>query len=211
MATYLRFASNATAGTMGSSSPSDREGLSDAALLEAIAGQRSQAAFRELFLRYAPRLKSHYLRSGQGAAQAEDLAQDVLLSVWHRADSYRPEQASVSTWIFRIARNRFIDVVRRQRYVQLEPHVLEAQEAVRQGVDDELANQQLGARVIAALDELSEEQAEVIRSSYFAHESASQIAARLRIPTGTVKSRLRAGMLHLQERLFGRSKPGGTP
>ena len=105
--------------------------------------------------------------------------------------------------------------MRRQRYVELEPHVLDAQDSGQAQLDDELANQQLGERVTAALSELSEEQAEVIRGSYFAHESASQIAARLQIPTGTVKSRLRAGLIHLQERLFAGSKAGsnrgGTP
>jgi RNA polymerase sigma factor (sigma-70 family) len=208
---YLALVSSATAGTMGSSSQSQQDAPSDAGLLDAIARERSQPAFQELFLRYAPRLKAHYMRSGQGEAQAEDLAQDVMLSVWHHADSYRPDMAAASTWIFRIARNRFIDVVRRQRYVELEPHVLDAQDMGRQGLDDDLATQQLGARVTAALSELSAEQAEVIRGSYFSHESASQIAARLKIPTGTVKSRLRAGLAHLQERIFVSAKPEARP
>ncbi|MFT3923116.1 MAG: sigma-70 family RNA polymerase sigma factor [Myxococcales bacterium] len=193
---------------MGASSPSEPEATSDAALLEAIGQSRSRTAFQELFRRYAPRLKAHYLRSGQGEAQAEDLAQDVLLSVWHHAASFRPELAAPSTWIFRIARNRFIDVVRRQRYVELEERVLDAQESAGEALDDALASLQLGAHVNAALEELSAEQAEVIRGSYFAHESASQIATRLGIPTGTVKSRLRAGLQHLQERLFARAKRG---
>jgi RNA polymerase sigma-70 factor (ECF subfamily) len=188
---------------MSSGSHPARDADSDAVLLQAIAERADRAAFQELFQRFAPRLKAHFLRSGQNQSTAEDLAQDVLLNVWHHAGSYRPELASVSTWIFRIARNRFIDVVRRQRYVALSPDQAEiAGDPPELGLDDALAQQQLNARVGQVLQELSAEQAEVIRGSYFSHESASQIAQRLNIPTGTVKSRLRAAMAHLQKRLF---------
>jgi RNA polymerase sigma-70 factor (ECF subfamily) len=188
---------------MDSGSHSRQEAESDAALLEAIAAQESRAAFQELFTRYVPRLKAHFMRSGQGGAQAEDLAQDVLLNVWHYAGSYRPELASVSTWIFRIARNRFIDVVRRQRYVELSPHTLDAPEHTAEGgtLDDALSQHELSERLNQAIEKLTPEQAEVIRGSYFAHESATQIAARLQIPTGTVKSRLRAALNQLQKSL----------
>jgi RNA polymerase sigma-70 factor (ECF subfamily) len=175
----------------------------DRALLEAITCDRSTPAFQELFARYAPRLKAHFMRGGQSAAQAEDLVQDVLISVWHHAGSYQPERAAVSTWLFRIARNRFIDVVRRERYVELEPELEEeARDGAPQQPDDLVADQQLSARVATALSGLSAEQAEVIRGSYYAHESASQIAARLQIPVGTVKSRLRAALGYLQQHLF---------
>jgi RNA polymerase sigma factor (sigma-70 family) len=191
----------------GSHSPS--EATSDAALLEAMARIQSQAAFHELFRRYAPKLKAHFLRAGAGAALAEDLVQDVLLNVWHHAESYRPEVASVPTWIFRIARNRYIDVVRRQRYVTLEPSMLDEPALGASGPEHDFSQQQLGARVQQAMGSLSKEQAEVIRGAYFAHESASEIATRLKIPTGTVKSRLRAALAHMQKSLFGSARGEG--
>jgi RNA polymerase sigma-70 factor, ECF subfamily len=180
---------------------------SDVALVQAIATSRDRAAFQQLFARYAPRLNAHFAQAGRSGAQAEDLVQDVMLSVWSHAESYRPELASVSTWIFRIARNRFIDVVRKRRHIAIEPEAAEALPDVEQDLDDSLATQQLSARVEVVLLELPAEQVEVVRASYFRHESASQTAARLGIPIGTVKSRLRAALSHLQRRVFDR---GGT-
>jgi RNA polymerase sigma-70 factor (ECF subfamily) len=181
---------------------------SDVALVQAIASARDRTAFQQLFARYAPRLKAHFAQAGRSGAQAEDLVQDVMLSVWSHAESYRPELASVSTWIFRIARNRFIDVVRKQRHIAIEPEAAEALPDAEYDLDDSLATQQLSARVEVVLLELPAEQVEVVRASYFRHESASQTAARLGIPIGTVKSRLRAALQHLQRRIF---DPGGTP
>jgi RNA polymerase sigma-70 factor (ECF subfamily) len=180
----------------------------DAALVQAIAaGDRE--AFAMLFERFAPRLEAHYGRSLRRDSQSEDLVQDVMLSVWRNAHSYRPEVAAVSTWLFRIARNRFIDVVRKQRFVGLdsdEPDALEPSE--NPGADHAVELQQLSARVEAALGELPRVQAEVVRGSYFAHESASEMAARLQIPIGTVKSRMRAAMAFLHRRVF---EGGGAP
>jgi RNA polymerase sigma-70 factor (ECF subfamily) len=174
----------------------------DVALVQAIAASRDRAAFQELFARYGPRLKAHFAQAGRSGAQAEDLVQDVMLSVWSHAASYRPELASVSTWIFRIARNRFIDVVRKRRHVAIEPEAAEAVPDAAFDLDDSLATQQLSARVEAVLRELPAEQIEVVRATYFQHETASQTAVRLSIPIGTVKSRLRAALQHLQRRVF---------
>jgi RNA polymerase sigma-70 factor (ECF subfamily) len=182
--------------------------LSDVALVQAIGCSRDRAAFQQLFARYAPRLKAHFGQAGRSGSQAEDLVQDVMLSVWSHAQTYRPEMASVSTWIFRIARNRFIDVVRKQRHIAIEPEVAEALPDQGRDLDDSLATQQLSARVEKVLLELPVEQVEVVRASYFQHESAAQTADRLGIPIGTVKSRLRAALLHLQRRVF---DVGGTP
>ena len=180
----------------------------DVALVQAIARDQDREAFALLFTRFAPRIKAHYARSLRSAAQSDDLVQDVMLSVWRNAESYRPEVASVSTWIFRIARNRFIDVVRKQRFVDIESddaEVLAGQS--ERAVDVALEVQQLSERVEQALGEMPQEQAEVVRGSYFAHESASEMAARLRIPIGTVKSRMRAAMAFLHKRVF----EGGQP
>jgi RNA polymerase sigma-70 factor (ECF subfamily) len=179
----------------------------DVELVQAIAGG-DKDAFATLFERYAPRLKAHYARSLKSSSQSDDLVQDVMLSVWRNAHHYRPEMASVSTWVFRIARNRFIDVVRKQRFVGLDGDESDALgPSDQQGADDTVEVQQLSARVEAALGELPSEQAEVVRGSYFAHETASEMAARLRIPIGTVKSRMRAAMAFLHRRVF----EGGAP
>jgi RNA polymerase sigma-70 factor (ECF subfamily) len=82
--------------------------------MRAIAEQRDREAFRRLFEHYAPRLKGMFVRMGHQAQVAEDLVQEVMLSVWRRADGYRPERAAVSTWLFTITKNRGIDQHRRR-------------------------------------------------------------------------------------------------
>ena len=170
----------------------------DAALLLAVASARDRAAFQALFSRYAPKLKAHFAQAGRSGQAAEDLVQEVMLSVWTHAGSYKPELASVSTWIFRIARNRFIDVVRKRRHISIEPEVADAMPGESLDIDDGLSALQLSERVDRAMTTLPSEQADVIRASYFQHESASQTASRLGIPIGTVKSRLRAALIQLQ-------------
>jgi RNA polymerase sigma-70 factor (ECF subfamily) len=178
----------------------------DADLVAAI-GAGDQAAFAALFARYAPRLKGHFMASAR-QGNVEDLVQDVMLSVWRNAHAYRPELASVSTWIFRIARNRFIDVVRKQRFVDMDGDDLDgAMPADAPGADETLAIHELSERVEVALGEMPREQAEVVRGSYFAHESATEMAERLRIPVGTVKSRMRAAMQFLHRRVLDREQP----
>lgn len=172
---------------------------SDATLLQAIGSARDREAFQLLFARYAPKLKAHFAQAGRSGVAAEDLVQEVMLSVWTHADGYNPQLASVSTWIFRIARNRFIDVVRKQRHIAIEPEAADAMPADELvSLDDDLSTRKLSERVDEAMSDLPREQADVVRASYFQHESASQTAARLGIPVGTVKSRLRAAIIHLQ-------------
>jgi RNA polymerase sigma-70 factor (ECF subfamily) len=170
----------------------------DAALVLAIGGARDRGAFQQLFARYAPKLKAHFAQAGRSGVAAEDLVQEVMLSVWTHAESYKPELASVSTWIFRIARNRFIDVVRKQRHIAIEPEHADTLPGENVSLEDGLSSLQLSARVDQAMHGLPVEQADVIRASYYQHESASQTAARLGIPIGTVKSRLRAAIIFLQ-------------
>ena len=180
---------------------------SDAELVLAIGTTRDREAFQLLFARYAPKLKAHFAQSGRSGVAAEDLVQEVMLSVWTHAGSYKPGLASVSTWIFRIARNRFIDVVRKQRHIAIEPEVSDSLPAESSDLDEDLSTQQLSLRVGAAMSSLPIEQAEVVRASYFQHESAAQTAARLGIPIGTVKSRLRAALTQLQRSVFTRGEP----
>ena len=81
--------------------------------VEAIALRKDKQAFAMLFAHFAPRVKGFLLSGGASPAQVDEIVQEVMLTVWRRAESYRPERAAVSTWIFTIARNRRIDRIRR--------------------------------------------------------------------------------------------------
>jgi len=186
------------------SDPASPEPLSPsrlADLVERVATERDRAAFLELFDHYAPRLKGFYRRRGMADAQAEDLVQDVMVSLWQRAGQYDRRQAGVSTWVFTIARNRQIDVLRRERRLELDADepALEPSEDPEPGAAYDA--EQAAERVRAAMAALPQEQAELVRISFYEEASHSAIAERLGLPLGTVKSRLRLALQKLRTAL----------
>jgi RNA polymerase sigma-70 factor (ECF subfamily) len=173
----------------------------DAVLLLAIAARRDRQAFGVLFARFAPRLKSWFMRAGTASDRAEDLAQETMLAVWRRSDSYDPARAGVATWIFTIARNQRIDALR--RLARPVPDAEDPSFAPPEPVapDAAFGASQDEQRIRAALAELSAEQAEVIRLAFYEDRPHSEIERTLGIPLGTVKSRLRLAMVRLRARL----------
>ena len=177
---------------------SNRLEQSDEDLL-AGAGAGDKDAFAALFARYAPRVKSYLIRLGAAAAAAEDLAQDAMVSVWRRAASYDRARAKPSTWVFVIARNAWIDRLRRER-VELAYRSENAPPEWREdeAPDDATVRHADEARVTDALQILSDEQRQVVRLSFFEDRPHSEIAERLSLPLGTVKSRLRLALVKLR-------------
>ena len=182
-----------------SSNPLSPGRLAD--LVERVANARDRAAFLELFDHYAPKLKGFYRRRGLGDAQAEDLVQDVMVAVWQRAAQYDRRQAGVSTWVFTIARNRQIDILRRERRPELDAH--EPALTPSEGPEPDAAYDasQSAERVRRALAGLPDEQAELVRISFYEEASHSAIAERMGLPLGTVKSRLRLALQKLRAAL----------
>jgi RNA polymerase sigma factor (sigma-70 family) len=171
-----------------------------AALLAAIAERQDHIASAKLFDRFAPRIET-YLRSlGAEQALAEDLTQEVMLVLWQRARLYDPTRATASTWIFRIARNRFIDSIRR-RPSEVEADVY----AIAVPADDDTERSfyltQLERHLRNALASLPSEQNQLIEQGYFRDKSQTALADEFDLPLGTVKSRQRLALDKLRRQL----------
>ena len=167
-----------------------------AALILAIAGRADREAFTQLFNHFAPRVKGYLMRLGASAVAAEELAQETLLMVWRKAGQYDPSRAGASTWIFTIARNLRIDALRRDRPAP--PAEDPADKRVEPLADTLVLAVERDGRVRKALQTLSREQAQIVELSFFSEEPHSVIAERLKLPLGTVKSRLRLAMARLR-------------
>lgn len=170
-------------------------------LVVQVALARDRAAFAALFDHFAPRLKAFLMRQGVAVGQAEDLAQEAMLTVWRKAHLFDPAKASAATWLFTIVRNLRIDAIRREKRPELDPADPMLSPPAETGADDGLAAAQNEDQLRAALKMLPADQAQVIEWSFFQDKPHSQIAAELNIPLGTVKSRLRLAMIRLRAAL----------
>lgn len=166
-------------------------------LIEAVALRRDREAFARLFEHFAPRLKAWLMRSGASAAAAEDFAQDAMLTVWRKADLFDARKARAATWIFTIARNRRLDMLRRDARALPMPEIDLAEDEVMRP-DDILVMADDARRVRDALSRLKPDQVEVLRLAFFMDSPHSEIARRLDLPLGTVKSRIRNAMIKLR-------------
>ncbi|WP_262690506.1 sigma-70 family RNA polymerase sigma factor [Kordiimonas aestuarii] len=170
-------------------------------LVGRIANSHDRAAFAELFAYYAPRLKSYLKALGLGDEKAEDLAQEVMVTLWRKAEKFDPAKARLSTWLFRVARNRFIDHTRRQKYAEVDVDDHLTQMVASDETDAPAMQNQNAIRVKAALKVLKPAQREVIELSFFKELSHSEIATKLSLPLGTVKSRIRIAFGALRKEL----------
>lgn len=179
----------------------DRE--AQAALVEAIAASADRSAFAALFRHFAPKIKGYLVKLGADRGQAEELTQEVMLTVWRKAATFDRRQASAATWMFTIARNRRIDAIRRERRPELDPSdpMLVPEEPA--AADDRLDALAREARVAKALKTLPAEQAELVHEAFFLSKTHSQIAEETKIPLGTVKSRLRLAFNRLRKAMEG--------
>ncbi len=169
--------------------------------LQLVAKQKSRPAFADLFEYFAPRLKGYLVRLGSTQAAAEEVMQDVMLTVWRKAEQFDPKKASASTWIFRIARNRRIDLHRRRSKPELDPEEPMLQPAASEPPDITVNRLQLETIVRRELETLPEEQVMVLRAAFYEGLSHGEIADQLNLPLGTVKSRIRLAFRKLRGQL----------
>ncbi|GGM03955.1 ECF RNA polymerase sigma factor RpoE [Pseudooceanicola nanhaiensis] len=161
-----------------------------------IRDDRDRAAFAALFGHFAPRVKAFLVKSGAEPSVAEDCAQDVMVTVWRKAHLFDPSRASVATWVFTIARNRRIDLLRRDRRPEPEDltwgpsHEPDQSEVVEMNQETE--------RLGAAIASLPEKQRVLIEKAFYGDLSHREIADITGLPLGTIKSRIRLALDRLR-------------
>ena len=154
-----------------------------------------------LFGHFAPRVKAFVIRGGTDAETAQEVAQEALVMVWRKAASFDRSRASAATWIYTIARNKRIDLLRRSaRPIDTEDWlVVYAPEG--EDADKSVLAGQTYTRVKELLGSLSADQLVVIQKAFFEDKTHTVIAEELKLPLGTVKSRIRLALGRLREAL----------
>lgn len=176
------------------------EGYSDQTTwMLAVRDARDKAAFGSLFDYYAPRLKGFVMRTGTGSAQAEEIVQDVMLTVWRKAHLFDPQRAQVSSWIYQVARNRQIDIVRRES--RPVPEELKPPESTEEDASQIIALDQEAQKLRQALASLKPGQREMVEKAYLGDLTHAEIRAETGLPLGTIKSRIRLGLEKLRHEL----------
>jgi len=174
-------------------------------LMVAVRERQDRIAFSQLFRHFAPRVKSYLRRFGDNEARGEEVLQETFTAVWTKARLFDRGRASVSTWIFTIARNQRIDAFRRERRPEFDPNDPAFVPAGQPDGVESVSTRERSRYVADAMGELSDEQREVLRLSFFEEVSHDAIASKLGLPIGTVKSRIRLAYGHLRARLEARA------
>jgi RNA polymerase sigma-70 factor (ECF subfamily) len=181
--------------------------IADREMIERI-GRGDQSAFSALYDRLSRPLYSLALRMLGDAGDAQDALQDVFLQIWSRAETYNPEQSTVFSWTVLLTRSRVIDRLRaRKRRLRVVDSATGDEDAdvadasTMESAADTADKNDEAARVRSVLNNLPSEQREAIELAFFGHLTHHEIAARLGEPLGTIKARIRRGLLKLRERL----------
>jgi RNA polymerase sigma-70 factor (ECF subfamily) len=168
--------------------------------------QHDEQAYLELFESCAGRLKAYAIKCGSNSADAEDLLQECMLTVWNKAPQFNPKTASAMTWMYTIIRNRRIDLLRKEKPNLIQSFDLWPDGDFEQAYSDQFASPQLDDDVESDLnvnlvriliESLPEEQRQIVYKVYFEGKSHSEISLDLSLPLGTIKSRLRLAMKKL--------------
>ena len=185
-------------------SKANTAGVSDDAVagwIAAIASHGDREAFTRLFEAFAPRLRSFVMQRGSDSTVADEIVQEVMVSIWRRAGQYDPAKGRPAAWIYTIARNRRIDMLRRPEIPTYDPDDEAYVPSEDELADQSLYRKQYSKKLREAMDHLPREQSDLLRLSFFQELSHSEIASETGLPIGTVKSRIRLAMQKLRGRL----------
>jgi RNA polymerase sigma-70 factor (ECF subfamily) len=182
--------------------------VSLSACIVRIATDEDQLAFEVVFKHFAPRLKSFFLRLGADVSSAEEITQETLVLVWRNAAQFDPLKASASTWVFTIARNLSIDRFRRSRRPQFDPTDPAFVPDGELPADVLIERAETEQNVRRVMSTLSPNEKNVLILSYYENCSHGEIARRLGLPLGTVKSRIRLAFAKIRSALEAQSEAG---
>jgi RNA polymerase sigma-70 factor (ECF subfamily) len=179
----------------------DTEVSSETVWMLAVRDKRDKAAFSNLFDHFAPRLKGFVMKSGMPGGQAEEIVQDVMLTVWRKAAQFDPHRAQVSAWIYQITRNRQIDIIRRNNRPL--PEELNEPQSLECDTSQMLALDQEAQHLKKALGSLTADQRQAVEKAYLGEMTHQEISEQTGLPLGTIKSRIRLGLERLRQELKG--------
>ena len=167
-------------------------------LVKKVAKERNKIAFSEIFDFIAPKINAYYLKNNLSIDQAEELTQEVLSTIWLKAELFNPEKSKFITWSFTIARNKKIDFYRKNKKNDIN------EEDIRDFLyeNNKSNDYEIESTIKNITQELDENQKKLIKMSFFEQKSHKNIAAELEIPLGTVKSRIRATLNKMQKYLL---------
>nr|WP_321444027.1 sigma-70 family RNA polymerase sigma factor [uncultured Cohaesibacter sp.] len=170
------------------------------AMLVSVGSKRDRTAFRGLFDHFAPRLKSFYLKAGTNPQMAEELVQETFAQIWRKGHLYDPGKAAASTWIFTIARNLRIDRLRSEKsFIYKDQDFFASQLVFDEEQTQDVHRSELVDRVSKALALLPANQAEIVSMAFYEEATHADIAQKLSLPLGTVKSRMRLAFGRLRK------------
>ena len=166
-------------------------------LVKRIAKDRDETAFSEIFDYIAPKINAYYIKHNLSSELAEELTQEVLSTIWIKAELFNSEKSKFITWSFTIARNKKIDFYRKNKKNA-------SNDDVRDFLyeNDKSNDYEIESTINKITEELDQNQKKLIKMSFFEQKSHKIIAAELEIPLGTVKSRIRATLSKMQKHIL---------
>ena len=179
-------------------------------LLLSVAQDRSRAAFQDLFEHFAPLIKAYAFKVtelSKAEILAEELAQETMIKVWIKAHTFDPAKSSAGTWIFTIARNTRIDLIRKYskqweaNNTEFDENILTADDIWPGQTDDvytQIETSHTKKKILDLINELPLEQIAVIKIIFLEGLTHSEAASHLNVPLGTVKSRVRLALQKLK-------------
>ena len=164
-------------------------------LVKKISEERDEEAFSQIFDYIAPKINSYFIKNNFNFEQSEELTQDVLSTIWSKANLFNPEKSKFITWSFTIARNKKIDFYRKTKKNDIN------EDDIRNFLypHDDGNDYEIETTINKIKEELDQNQQKLIKMSFFEQKSHKIIAEELEIPLGTVKSRIRSTLKKMQK------------